>query len=294
MIGALAGGAAAVLGVLALPSIPTRRATVVLLGLGGLAALAPRLVRGCRSQLAARDLGRGDDAHARSRRPRRRGNGSRARGRLAAAEPAGGDRARRRDHRARRDHRRGRVRPDRHRSRLGRHVWPGLEPNVGDRAAAPSSLHVERPTRPDDPAPALRRGRVHRRRFPRPTSGGARPSTSTTRPGAAVTTDRAGRTANPTTPSTSCRTRRHDASQIAPDLYDVGARRSGTSSARRSMSRRRYSDVVFAAPSPRVVETDRLLHEQPDGTVRVGVGEPGFRRASARARSTPSRAAASR
>ncbi len=39
IVGALAGGVAAVLGVLALPSIPTRRVTVVLLGLGGLAAL---------------------------------------------------------------------------------------------------------------------------------------------------------------------------------------------------------------------------------------------------------------
>ena len=36
----MSGGAlAAMLGVLALPSIPTRRATVALLGLGGLAAL---------------------------------------------------------------------------------------------------------------------------------------------------------------------------------------------------------------------------------------------------------------
>lgn len=39
ILGALAGAVAAMLGVLALPSIPTRRATVVLLGLGGLAAL---------------------------------------------------------------------------------------------------------------------------------------------------------------------------------------------------------------------------------------------------------------
>src|SRR5262245_35400869 len=39
ILGATAGALAAVLGVLALPSIPTRRATIVLLGLGGLAAL---------------------------------------------------------------------------------------------------------------------------------------------------------------------------------------------------------------------------------------------------------------
>ncbi len=41
----------------------------------------------------------------------------------------------------------------------------------------------------------------------------------------------------------------------------------------------RYSDVVFAAPSARVVETDRLLYEQPDGTVRVESDKgfsPGF------------------
>ncbi len=38
-----------------------------------------RVVRGRRSELAARDLGRGDDAHARAGRPGRRGDGSRAR-----------------------------------------------------------------------------------------------------------------------------------------------------------------------------------------------------------------------
>ena len=39
MLGALAGATAALLGVLALPSLPTRRVVVVLLGLGGLGAL---------------------------------------------------------------------------------------------------------------------------------------------------------------------------------------------------------------------------------------------------------------
>ncbi len=59
--------------------------------------------------------------------------------------------------------------------------------------------------------------------------------------------------------------------QIAPELYDNGAR-NGRESRQTFYVQAGFSDVVFAAPSARIVQTDKLLKEEPDGTVRVAGG----------------------
>lgn len=269
IIGALAGGAAAALGVLALPSIPTRRATVVLLGLGGLAALRHASFAGAdRSWLLViwaaatmLTLVLVDRADAEtvpglpggSALPNRLGETARVGGIIGlvviiaavAFVPTVT-------------------------SHLGRHVWPGLEPNFGDRASAPSSLtssdELDLTTRPrlsdavvftvDASRPDFWRGETFD--VYNATGTGDRSSWSNSQ------------SDNPLDFLP------HDGTtvEVAPDLYDESAQ-VGNEFRQTFHVEAPYSDVLFAAPSARVVETDRLLHEQPDGTVRVE-SEKGF------------------
>ena len=166
-LGALAGAAAALLGVLALPSIPTRRATVVLLGLGGLGALrhasfagADRswlLVFGPRRRCVALVLV--DRADAETVPP------------LAGGAPLREPVRETRACRVGRSRSWSRSRPSRScptvTDRLGRHVWPGLDPAIGDHAGRAVVAAIDRHARHDDAAAALRRGRVHGRRAAR-------------------------------------------------------------------------------------------------------------------------------
>src|SRR5437879_3576093 len=59
--------------------------------------------------------------------------------------------------------------------------------------------------------------------------------------------------------------------QVAPELYNESAR-NGVEFRQTFHIEAGFSDVVFAAPSPRLVETDKLLIREPDGTVRVAGG----------------------
>ena len=260
VIGALGGALAAVLGVLALPSIPTRRATVALLGLGGLAALRHASFAGTdRSWLlvlwaAATTLtlvlvDRADAETVPALQdgvplPNRIAETARVAGVTAAVVivavvalvPTVTD-------------------------RLGRHVWPGLDPNAASVLGAPASLK----------------------------SSGELPLTTRPRPSDAVvfTVDAShpdfwrGETFdeyNGSSWSSSFSRERVDVLghagtkvQVAPELYDEGAR-NGVEFRQTFHVEASYSDVVFAAPSPRLVETDKLLMREPDGTVRVAGG----------------------
>src|SRR5262249_17308560 len=139
--GAVAGGVAALLGVFALPSLPTRRVVLVLLGLGGLGALrhasyasddtsallvvwalatlvalllvdravterVPALVRGAPLERRGREVARVAVTIAVI-----------AAVAVVAFGPTITD-------------------------RLGRHVWPGLEPSIGGMLGAPTSLRA--------------------------------------------------------------------------------------------------------------------------------------------------------
>ena len=139
IVGALAGALAAVLGVLALPSIPTRRVTVLLLGLGGLAALRHASFAGTdRSWLlviwaAATMLTLVLVDRADAETVPALAGGARLPGRVAETARTGSVIA---------------VvvvvaavaLVPTVTARLGRHVWPGLDPSVAGVLGAPSSL----------------------------------------------------------------------------------------------------------------------------------------------------------
>jgi hypothetical protein len=63
--------------------------------------------------------------------------------------------------------------------------------------------------------------------------------------------------------------------EIAPELFDPGAR-NGRQFRQTFHVQAGYSDVLFAAPSPRVVETYKPLSRRSDGTVSVSSGSAGF------------------
>jgi protein-glutamine gamma-glutamyltransferase len=260
VVGALGGAVAALLGVLALPSIPTRRATVVLLGLGGLAALRHASFAGAdRSWLLVLwasatmlTLVLVDRADAETvpaleggaPLPSQLAETARIAAVVAVAVAVAAV-----------------ALVPTLTDRLGRHVWPGLDPTDAASANAPSSLH----------------------------SSGDLILTSRPRLSDAVvfTVDAdhgdfwRGETFdvyNGSSWSTSFRGDRVDVLghegtrvEVAPELYDEGAR-NGVAFRQTFHIEAGFSDVVFAAPSARIVETDKLLIRRPDGTLRVAGG----------------------
>ena len=257
-LGALAGATAGLLGVLALPSLSTRRVVVVLLGLGGLGALrhasfagsdtSPLLVCWAAATLVALLLVDRADAEQ------------------VRALPQGVPLARRRSEVTRvavaiavmaavavvalgpsiTDH-------------LGRHVWPGLDPSVGDLLGAPSSLHA---------APEI--------------DMTARPRLSDR----VVFTVNAARGAfwrgqtydawnghewSQSDPQPTLLNRGDRVVAVPRDVNDSGAF-TGQTLRQTFHVETGYSNVVFAAPSPVAVETDRVLQGHPDGTVTVDGG----------------------
>ncbi len=264
ILGALAGGIAAALGVLALPSIPTRRATVVLLGLGGLAALRHASFAGAdRSWLlvvwaAATMLTlvlvdradaemvpalRGGEPFARRLPETVRVSAIIALVVVVAAVALVPTVT----------------------QRLGRHVWPGLQPTTGDVDNAPTSLQsssqLDLTSRPRVSDTVVFTVDAAHADFWR---------------GETFDTYQRSSWAN-SDPGNPLGFLSHDdgtKAVVEPAPYDIGAR-SGVSFHQTFHVEAGFSDVVFAAPSPRSIETDRLLNEQPDGTLRVVRG-PGF------------------
>jgi transglutaminase-like putative cysteine protease len=266
IVGALGGALAAVLGVLALPSIQTRRATVVLLGLGGLAALrhasfagsdrSGLLVIWASATMLTLVLVDRADAEAvpalegGAPLPRRLPDVARVGGIIALVVVVAAV-----------------ALVPTVTARLGRHVWPGLQPGETDINGSPTSLQSSRSldltTRPRlsnsvvftvDAAHAdFWRGETF------DSYGGA--NWSNTRPGDArnfLSHDDGTRV------------------QVPAVAYDVGAQ-NGIEFRQTFHVEAGFSEVVFAAPSPRVVETDKLLSERPDGTIRVAPESgPGF------------------
>jgi transglutaminase-like putative cysteine protease len=259
VLGFAGGMLAAALTVLALPSIPTRRATVLLLGVGGLGALRHAAYPGRDSVLLLVMWAAGtlvalvlvDRAEAEAVPALEGGAPMRPRARevmrvsavlalvatvaAVALVPVVTD-------------------------RLGRHVWPGLEPGFGDVRDAPASLRstktLDMTTRPrltdkvvftvDSPRASFWRGetfdawdgrmwtRSDDRRF---------------------LTERV----------------LGNQVQIPPAAEDTGAR-VGQELRQTFHVESGFSDIVFAAPSPREVETDKLVRYRPDGTTALAGG----------------------
>jgi transglutaminase-like putative cysteine protease len=266
IFGALAGAIAAALGVLALPSIPTRRATVVLLGMGGLAALrhssfagADRswtlVVWAAATMLTLVFVDRADAETVPALEggralPRRFPEAVRVGAVIAVVVAVSAI-----------------VLVPTVTERLGRHVWPGLQPGDVDSALAPSSLRssselslTARPRLSDavvftvDAAHAdFWRGETFDLYHGSSWSNGDTGARGDFLP--------------------------HDTGTqvpIEPAPFDVGAD-VGKEFRQTFHVEARYSDVVFAAPSPRLVETDKLLNERRDGTIRIAPGSgPGF------------------
>jgi transglutaminase-like putative cysteine protease len=261
IVGALAGVVAAVLGVLALPSIPTRRATVVLLGLGGLIALRHASYAGIDHSWLLVVWAAGtmltlvlvDRADAE----------------LAPALDGGTPLPNRLRETARVGAVIGLVvviaavaLVPTVTNRLGRHVWPGLQPTLGDRADASSSLlsgdQLSLTSRPrlsdavvftvDADHADFWRGET----FNAYSSDGGTwtnslgpdpvPDESVTRDGTRV--------------------------DIAPEVFNRSAR-DGNEFRQTFHVEATYSNVIFAAPSARVVETDKQVIRRPDGTLQV-------------------------
>lgn len=253
--GATAGALAALLGILALPSLPTRRVVIVLLGLGGIAALrhasfsgsgtGALLVLWAGATLVA--LIFTDRAEAEEVAPLVPGApfASRTAETLRFAvviaviatvvavvlAPTLSD-------------------------RLGRHVWPGNDPTGADFAQAPTSLRqtdeLDMTQRPrlstrvvftvDAPRPAFWRGETF------DLWDGQR----WTRSDPAVTT----------------LIRDGNTTPIPADPFDQGAL-TGPAMRQTFHLRTGFTDVIFAAPSPVSVETDKPLGGRSDGTAVV-------------------------
>jgi transglutaminase-like putative cysteine protease len=260
-VGAVAGALAATLAVLALPSLPTKRVTVLLLGAGGLGALRhaafPGADRGltllvwAAATLVALLLV--DRADAEST-PLLSG-GTPFAGRMTEAARVAGtvgvlvviaavalvpsvtD-------------------------RLARHVWPGEAPGPADVFDAPSSLssstELDMTTRPrlsdevvftvDAPRADFWRG-----------------ETFDTWNGHSWTRSRGRRT---------FLARRGETVQMMLEPLDIGAHE-GEEMRQTFRIEASFSNVVFAAPSPVRVETDKILEGRPDGSAIVSHGEFG-------------------
>jgi transglutaminase-like putative cysteine protease len=259
LLGFAAGALAAALAVLGLPSVPTRRATVLLLGIGGLGALRHASYGGTNrgvllavwavATLVALVLVDRADAEGTPALPGGR------------PLPARGSEA---------------VRVSAFitliviissalfvptlTDRLGRHVWPGVTPSFGDALDAPASLkatdQLDMTTRPrlsdkivmtvDSPRADFWRGETFdvwdgqtwTRSDPRARSL-ARDATNRV--------------------------------QIPPEDDDPGAD-IGDELRQTFHIETGYSDIVFAAASPREVETDKYLRGRSDGTAVVAGG----------------------
>jgi len=254
-LGAVAGAAAALLGVFALPSLPTRRVVVVLLGLGGLGALrhasytgddtSALLVVWALSTLVALLLvDRAVTEHVPTLVPgaplERRG---REIARMAVAiaviaavtvvafGPTITD-------------------------RLGRHVWPGLAPSLGGFIGAPSSLRannrLDMTQRPrlsdrvvftvDAPRASFWRGQTYDR-------WNGHDWTQSDQGSVRLAPNRG-------------------PIALTPDPDDTGAFR-GRPMRQTFRLESGFSDVVFAAPSPVEIETDKVIESHADGTATV-------------------------
>ena len=257
VFGALAGAAAGVLGVLALPSIPTRRATVVLLGLGGLAALrhasfagADRswllVVWAAATMLTLVLVDRADaetvpalDGGAAL--PSRLGETARVGGIIAIVVAIAAV-----------------AFVPTVTARLGRHVWPGLAPSDADAFGSPSSLKSS-PDLDLTTRPRLSDAVVFTVDASRPDYW--RGETFDVYNGSSWTNS---------APDDDQTFLDHVGTkvEVPADPYDVGAE-NGRDFRQTFHVEAGYSDVVFAAPSAREVETDKLLHQRPDGTLRI-------------------------
>ncbi len=260
VVGLAAGALAAALTVLALPSLPTRRATVVLLGIGGLGALRHASYVGRdRSVLLALwavatlvALVLVDRAEA-ERTPAMRGApatsvGVRETIRTCAVigmvvivaavllVPTVTE-------------------------RLGRRVWPGVVPSFADVRDAPSSLRqseqLDMTTRPRLSDKVVFTVDSPRADFWRGETFDVWDGQSWTRSDEheSATLDRDGAN-NALVPAGVGDT----GAIVGNDLRQTFHIESG------------FSDVVFAAPSARLIDTDKLLRGRPDGTVEVAGG----------------------
>ncbi len=265
VLGFVGGALAAALSVLALPSVPTRRATVLLLGVGGLGALrhAPYPGRDRAVLLAIWAVGTlvalvlVDRADAEAVPALDGGAPLRSRSRevlrvsaalalialvaAAALVPVVTD-------------------------RLGRHVWPGLEPSGVDQENAPASLRstnqLDMTTRPDLTDKIVFTVDSPRASFWRGETFDAWDGRSWTR------SDERDFIA---------RRDFENRAQIPAAAEDTGAR-IGQELRQTFHIESSFSDLVFSAPSPREVETDKLVRFRPDGTVGVadGGGSSGY------------------
>jgi transglutaminase-like putative cysteine protease len=257
-VGALAGGTAALLGVFALPSLSTRRVVVVLLGLAGLGALrhasysgsdtSPLLLCWAAATLVALLLV--DRTGAEQVKPlalgaplaRRSGEVFRLSVTtaviVAVAVVALGPTLT---------------------QHLGRHVWPGVDPSIGDIQSASTTLRntdeldmTQRPHLSDRvvftvtaPRPEFWRGETFDVWNGHAWTQSGPPATSVPHVG--------------------------DTSVIRPEADDVGAF-TGPPMRQTFHLESGFSDVIFAAPSPVSVEADRLVQQRDDGTASVVEG----------------------
>ena len=254
-LGAAAGAMAAVLAVLALPSLPTKRVTVLLLGAGGLGALRhaafPGADRGltllvwAAATLIALLLVDRADAEETPALPGGAPFASRMREttRIAmtiavlvvvaaiALVPSVTD-------------------------RLARHVWPGVTPGPDDFLDSPSSLNsssmLDMTTRP-----RLSDNVVFTVDAPR--ADFWRGETFDTWDGSAWTRSN---------DDPRFLARRDETAQMRLDPYDIGAT-DGEEMKQTFRIEAPFSNVLFAAPSPVQVETDKLLMGRDDGTAVV-------------------------
>jgi transglutaminase-like putative cysteine protease len=251
--GVLAGSIAGALGILALPSIPTRRVLVVLLGLGGLAAVRHASFPGadtstflvCWAGATIAALVLADRASTEEIDPLEGGTPLAARASetlrssiaiavtvaVAAVMLAP----------VLSDH-------------LGRQVWPGADPTGRDFADSPASL------RATDRLDMTQRPRLSDRVV---FTVGARRGTFWRGETFDLWDGRAWRRADPRS-----QTLVGDGAAVSVpvDRFDDGAL-TGEAMRQTFHIRTEFSDVVFAAPSPVLVETANRLGGRPDGTV---------------------------
>jgi hypothetical protein len=269
LVGAVAGGLAAVLAVLALPSFPTRRAAVVMLGIAGLGALRHAALPTTDSiliavwaaaMLVALVLVDRADSEAQPALPGGRALAARGPEALRAVAlvgivvvaaaviivPTATD-------------------------RLGRKVWPGVLPSFEDGDAAPGSLRsteqLDMTTRPrlservvftvDAPRPDFWRGEVF--------------------------DEWDGRRWTRSQPNAFAVSRLGDRWRLPVADHDVAAT-DGEEMTQTFRVETGFSEVVFAAPSPVEVELPRVVRGRPDGTALVpgGLGRDAVYRVTSR------------
>jgi transglutaminase-like putative cysteine protease len=253
VFGMIAGAVAGALGILALPSLPTRRVLIVLLGLGGLAAVRHASFAGtdtsaflvCWAGATIVALVLADRAGAEEVKPLARGTqlapraGETVRVSVAIGvvvavaavmlAPTLND-------------------------RLGRHVWPGADPTASDFAGSPASL------RSTDRLDMTQRPRLS----DRVVFTVAAPRAAFWRGETFDVWD--GRTWQRSDPRSKTLVGNGAAVSVPVDPYDDGAL-TGPAMVQTFHIKTEFSDVVFAAPSPVSVRTANRLGARSDGTV---------------------------